>query len=182
MRENGQMRHDDLLAELRGPPATPTRDAYLRFVGSRGEDALRRNGGDQHVTGSCFVLSPARDRILLCFHGKGGFWVQFGGHVEDEDPSLAAAAVREAREESGVAELRLLGDRIVDLDRHELHGGFSCAAHWDIGYVALADPATTATAVSEESEDVRWFPVDALPDTIAPGFAQRLAAVLRAAR
>ncbi|MDL9979223.1 NUDIX hydrolase [Microbacterium sp. ASV49] len=171
---------DDLLAALEELHPTEQRDAYIRFVTASGDASLRRDGGPEHVTGSCFVLSPDVDRVLLCFHRKGRFWVQFGGHVEPQDASVADAAQREAREESGIADLTLISRAIVDLDRHDLHGGFSCAAHWDIGFVAVASP-DVRISVSDESEDVRWFPVDDLPGDVPPGFESRLEKAVRAA-
>lgn len=68
------------------------RDEYLAFLEQRGESALERDGGPEHVTASCFVLSPNLAQVLLCFHRKGRFWVQLGGHVEPGDGSVAAAA------------------------------------------------------------------------------------------
>ncbi|MGV8911764.1 MAG: NUDIX hydrolase [Rhodoglobus sp.] len=171
---------DDFLTSLAALPASPARERYLTFVAAGGADALQRDGGPEHVTASCFVFSPDFENVLLCFHRKGQFWVQFGGHVEPQDATVADAALREAREESGIAELTLRSDAIVDLDRHELHGGFACAAHWDVGFVAIAAPDVDV-AVSDESEAVRWFPTNALPASVPDNFTARLAAVLTAA-
>ncbi|MGO4584918.1 NUDIX hydrolase [Arthrobacter sp. 2RAF6] len=170
----------NLLTSLRELPESVSRDAYLRFVNLVGDAALRRNGGLEHVTGSCFVFSPEFDRVLLCFHRKGQFWVQFGGHIESEDASVAAAAQREAREESGIGDLVLLSPAIVDLDRHDLHGGFSCSAHWDVGFAAATAP-DVELSVSDESEDIRWFPINELPVQVPAGFCGRLERVRRAA-
>ena len=148
---------EHLFTSLGELPESGLRDAYLRFLTTAGDASLRRDGGPEHVTGSCFVFSPDFDQVLLCFHRKGKFWVQFGGHIEPQDVSVAAAAQREAREESGIGGLVLLSPAIMDLDRHELHAGFSCTAHWDVGFAAVANP-DTAISVSDESEDVRWFP------------------------
>ncbi|MEJ8285130.1 8-oxo-dGTP pyrophosphatase MutT (NUDIX family) [Curtobacterium sp. PvP017] len=153
------------------------RDAFAAFVAAGGDASLWRDGGPEHLTASCFVFSPDLARVLLCLHRKGGFWVQFGGHLEPSDASLADAARREAREESGITDLELVDGRIADLDRHELGGGFACAAHWDVGFVALADPSVV-TAVSDESDDVRWFALDALPAEIPPGLPGRLSAAI----
>ncbi|WP_230674115.1 NUDIX hydrolase [Rathayibacter sp. Leaf248] len=162
-------------------PLLGLRDEYLAFLAEHGEGALERSLGPEHITASCFVLSPELDRVLLCFHGKGRFWVQLGGHIEPGDASVADAALREAREESGVASLAPLGSLPLDLDRHGLGGGFGrCSRHWDIGYGAIADPSSLVV-VSDESEDVAWFPVDALPEEVPPGFAGRLAGAVRAA-
>ena len=148
----------------------------MRFLTFAGDAALRRDGGPEHVTGSCFVFSPAFDRVLLCFHRKGQFWVQFGGHIEPKDASVAEAAQREAREESGIVDVILLSTAIVDLDRHDLNAGFSCTAHWDVGFAATIDP-DVEIVVSDESEDVRWFLIDELPDQVPTGFRARLAYV-----
>ena len=80
--------------------------------------------------------------------------------------------------EGGIADLVPLRQAPVDLDHHGLGAGFRCSAHWDIGYAATAAPGSTPVA-SDESEDVAWWPVDALPENVPPGFAARLAGVLR---
>ena len=175
------MHAPDALAALRAATPGADRDAFSDFVTAHGDDALWREGGPEHLTASCFVLSPDLSHVLLCLHRKGRFWVQFGGHLEHGDVSLADAARREAREESGVHDLDLATTRIVDLDRHDLHGGFACAAHWDVGFVAIAQP-DVATSASDESDDVRWFPVDALPGALPPGFVDRLDGVRAAFR
>ena len=188
VRQNGRMPLENLLTSLRALPASEPRDEYLRFLDDLGDAAMRRDGGPEHVTGSCFVFSPDFDHVLLCFHRKGQFWVQFGGHLEPNDATVAEAAQREAREESGIGDLVLLSSAtspvsspvLMDLDRHELHGGFSCAAHWDVGFAAVVSPDAVFT-VSEESEDVRWFPIDNLPAQVPAGFGARLDQVRRAA-
>lgn len=152
-------------------------DLLTRLAGR----ALARDGAPEHLTASLFVLDPTADRVLLTLHRKGRFWVQFGGHLEPGDDTLAAAALREGREESGIAALELLGEQPVDLDRHDLHSGFSCATHFDVGFVALADPAA-GWSVSTESEDVGWWPVGALPSPTPQGFATRLDRVLTTVR
>lgn len=151
------------------------RDSYRDAVLAAGEGMLWKDSSE-HVTASCFLFTPDLEQILLTYHRKGQFWVQFGGHLEKSDVSLDASAVREAREESGINDLHL-HPGIADLDLHRLHGGFSCTAHWDIGFCAVADPSARYR-VSDESEAVGWWPVTALPDRATDDLPSRIARVL----
>lgn len=163
-------------------PVSPEQDAlraeYLERVVADGAASLRRDGGPEHLTASCFIFSPDLANVLLCYHRKGDFWVQLGGHVEPEDPSLGQAAYREALEEGGIAIAPLVDGGIVDLNRHGLGSAFGrCSVHWDVGFAAVADPSDVPV-VSDESEDVAWWPVDGLPERLPPQFAERLETVL----
>ena len=125
---------------------------------------MTRGSYPDHLTASTLVLSADGDRVLLTLHAKARQWFQFGGHCESGDPTLAAAAAREAAEESGIPDLAL--DPVpVQLSEHAVpfcdpRGGVH---HLDVRFVAVA-PADAGHAVSDESLDVRWWPADALPD------------------
>ncbi|GMA30833.1 NUDIX domain-containing protein [Litorihabitans aurantiacus] len=149
------------------------REEYVALVLDRGGDALRKGGGPEHLTASTFVLSEDLSHVLLTLHRKAGAWLQVGGHVEDADATLAAAARREAEEESGFPDVVLASEVPVDVDRHTLGERFSCRAHWDVGFVALA-PRGSAIVVSDESDDVAWWPVDDLPPDAQPDLRRRL--------
>lgn len=139
---------------------------------------VHRDDGPRHATASAFVFDSTLSRILLVFHGKGRFWVQPGGHLEHGDTSIADAALRELSEETGIVAPPPAEDYIYDLDHHELSAAFGrCASHLDIG-VALVVTDEGALQVSGESEDVRWWPIDALPDEVPPQFHRRVAHVL----
>jgi 8-oxo-dGTP pyrophosphatase MutT (NUDIX family) len=143
-------------------PQERLRSAYVEHL--RTHDAgMLRSCVPAHLTASAMVLDHTGERVLLTLHRKGGFWGQLGGHCEPQDDTLAAAALREAIEESGIDGLRLLGDAPVDLDRHTLSTAFgTCGEHLDVRYAVVA-PSGAEPVVSEESDDVAWFPAGDLP-------------------
>ena len=100
---------------------------------------------------------------MLTLHARLGRWLQTGGHIEPSDPSLEAAAVREAYEESGLADLSLDPTPLV-LSKHEVPcGPVRPTYHLDVQYLAIANDVTSPK-IGNESLDVRWFAHSQLPD------------------
>lgn len=139
------------------------RERYVAHLRAQ-PDGMTRSCVPDHITASTVVLNEDGSAVLLTLHAKARRWFQFGGHCEPEDTSVAGAALREATEESGLAGLAL-DPEPVQLSEHAVPfcGDTGDVHHLDVRFVAVA-PAGAEHAVSEESLDVRWWPVDALPD------------------
>lgn len=177
--------HADALATLRRwPPPTPAqaglRDRYVAHLLDH-RDGVMRSCAPDHLTASTLVLDSAGERVLLTLHAKSGRWFQLGGHLEPADLTLAGGALREAVEESGVAASGLRLDPVpVVLDEHAVP---FCRPgehthHLDVMFVATAYDGVVH-AVSEESLDVAWWPVDALPNPELDPFVRLALARLR---
>ena len=160
--------HSDARAVLAGwAPPTP-RDAELRdrFVAHLDAQPAGMTRGclPDHLTAGTIVLTPEADAVLLNHHRKAGGWFAFGGHCEPGDTTLAGVALREAHEESGLTDLEF--DPVpLDLDEHavEFCSPGRVVHHLDVRFLATAARGADHR-VSEESLDVRWWPVDGLPD------------------
>ncbi|MEW1953905.1 NUDIX domain-containing protein [Terrabacter sp. NPDC080008] len=159
--------HDDAVDRLEAwtPPDDQQERLRAEFLEHlrRHPDAMSKAGPPAHLTGSVIVLDESGSSALLTLHRKARQWFQFGGHFEPGDRSVWHAATREGREESGIPELTALPE-IVQLDRHVLLGDFgTCREHLDVRFAAVA-PRGVESAISSESIDVRWWPVDGLPE------------------
>jgi 8-oxo-dGTP pyrophosphatase MutT (NUDIX family) len=156
------------------PAQDSVRNAVLAFVLAR-PDACSRSCEPGHVTASTLLLDHTGRRALLTLHPRIGRWVQLGGHCEDGDPDIASAALREATEESGIEGI------VVDPVPAAIHvHALTCSLgvptrHLDVQFVAHAPPGAEI-ARSEESLDLRWWPLDGLPDDADFGLRQLAAA------
>lgn len=128
---------------------------FLEFARS-GEELRGKGNPARHVTASAWIVNADRSRTLLTHHRKLGIWVQLGGHV-DPGEAWRDAALREAREESGLSGFRFLEEGLFDLDIHPIPGKGDAAAHlhYDLRFILEADDRLQLS-VSEESRDLRW--------------------------
>ncbi len=179
---SGTALRDDALTTLRTwsvPSAEQEtlRTRYVRHLDAH-VDGVWRDCFPDHLTAGTLVVSHTGDHVLLNLHRKARRWFAFGGHLEGGDATLSEAALREALEESGLTELELdpvpvhLDEHAVDFcdPRGEVH-------HLDVRFAARA-PAGVRPRASAESLDVRWWPVDHLPD----GLEAEMHTLIRLAR
>lgn len=150
------------------PPSTDQgalRQTFLAFLAAR-EDACLRSCTPGHITASALVLDADATHVLLTLHPRVGRWIQLGGHCEPTDDTVLAAALREAREESGLDALTI-DPQVLHLDTHPItcSGGVP-TRHLDVRFLVRSAPGAEIVR-SAESLDLRWWPVDALPDTAA---------------
>ncbi|GAA4862108.1 NUDIX hydrolase [Saccharopolyspora cebuensis] len=144
------------------PEQSSLRHAYLGLLAARPDDACLRACEPGHLTASAVLFDAAGEHVLLTLHPRVGLWLQLGGHCEPEDLSLAGAALREATEESGIDGLVVDPDP-VHLEVHPITCSLGVPTrHFDVRFAVRA-PAGAEPRRSDESLDLRWWPVDALP-------------------
>jgi len=151
--------YNDLRAQIidyvgRWPMEQAVAEQFLALLDDPA-DPFRRERREGHLTGGCWLVSGDGRRILMTHHRKLGRWLQLGGHA-DGDTDMARVALKEAEEESGLADLAVEGG-IFDLDRHWIPERKDVPGHWhyDVRYVIRAN-GSEDYAVSEESLDLAW--------------------------
>ncbi len=146
----------------------------LAFVEAHA-DCLLRSCVPGHLTGSAWIVDRTRSQVLLTHHRKLDKWLQLGGHA-DGDPDLAAVALREAQEESGLRSVALVSPAIFDLDVHEIPARKADPSHlhYDLRFLLEAD-ADEPLVISAESKDLAWVELARLADYSAEASLMRMA-------
>ncbi len=114
-----------------------------------------------HVTGSSWVVNPARSHTLLLHHRKLDRWLQPGGHA-DGDPDMLRVVLKETAEETGIPleQIHLVNDDLFDVDIHTIHPSphDHRHVHFDIRFLVEIDDRIPLPG-NNESFDVRWVPL-----------------------
>mgnify|MGYP003574697646 CR=1 FL=1 len=125
------------------------------------EDCFHCDLWPGHVTGSAWVVSPDRRRVLLLHHRKHDQWFQPGGHA-DGDADILRVALRETSEETGLepSHIRLINGEIFDVDVHAIpasqRGPYH--EHYDIRFLVEMDDDLDIPG-NDESHEILWVPL-----------------------
>lgn len=122
----------------------------------------------RHATVDVIVFSKDRKQILLVKRAKkmtfeSGKWVVPGGYV-DRDELVVDAAKREVLEETGY-ELESI-EYVKFVDNPNRPG----EDRQSIAFVYEATVGSKTSVPDDESEEVKWFSLDSLPDKKYFGF------------
>jgi 8-oxo-dGTP pyrophosphatase MutT (NUDIX family) len=118
-----------------------------------------------------YLLLSRNGEVLLLKRKNTGYhdgnYGLIAGHKEEHE-SILSGLIREAREEAGL-ELHPKHLRLVHVlhrsEENERVGFFFVAEHWD------GDPINMEP---EKCEELRWFPVDRLPENAIPYIRQAI--------
>lgn len=145
-----------------------------------GEDISIRENLIGHLTASAWVVNPQRTHVLMAYHKLYGSWAWLGGHA-DGDWDLHRVAEKEAREESGIRQLKAVTEEPISLEiltvnGHEKKGCYvPCHLHLNVTYLFEADPEQELHCKPDENTGVDWIPMDALAERCnEPWFVQRI--------
>ena len=139
------------------------KQTILEFA-EKHKDSLHRSCPSGHFTGSCWVVNSDASKGLVLLHAKAQKWLQPGGHA-DGDGRLQAVALKEALEETGIADLQVW-PRAIDVDVHEVvdkRAKEIVHLHLDVRFLIKA-PQSAVARRNHESLDLRWGAREELND------------------
>ena len=147
---------------------------------AKNEDAFSRENLVAHMTASAWIVNQERTRTVMVYHRIYDSWSWTGGHADGET-DLLAVALREAREETGLRNVRPLSSEIFSLevltvDGHEKRGEYVPShLHMNVTYLLEADESEPLHVCEDENKGVRWFGLDeALLASTEPWFVERI--------
>jgi len=129
------------------------------------DDIFTRDNKNMHMTASSWIVNQDFTKVLMCYHKIYDSYSWTGGHA-DGDQDLKHVAIKEAKEETGLTNVKLLSDKIFSLevltvDGHIKKGQYvSSHLHLNITYLLQADDSQILHIKEDENKDVCWFTLE----------------------
>lgn len=129
------------------------------------EDVLTRENRMCHFTASNWIINKERTKVLMIYHNIYDSWAWTGGHA-DGDCDLLHVALKEAEEETGLKNLRVLSDgiygiQILTVDSHIKRGKFVPShLHLDCCFLLEADENEMLKIKEDENSGVKWIDIE----------------------
>lgn len=159
----------DLLKQIKNyPPYNPQevqdKKVFLNYLMSF-DNCLVRENEFGHVSSSAFVLNKERTKVIMIYHNIYDSWGWVGGHA-DGDADLLNVAIKEAKEETGLKNVKPIDEDIFILDilsvsGHEKRGRHvSSHVHLSVAFLLEGDESETLHIKEDENSGVKWVPIE----------------------
>ena len=144
------------------------KNIMLKFINDF-DDVLTRENVYGHFTSSAFVLNKERTKILMIYHKIYNSWAWTGGHC-DGDNNLLYVAMKEAKEETGIKNVKPILNDIYSLELISVRGHIkkgkyvASHTHFNVTYLLEADENEEIHIKEDENIGVKWVPIDEILD------------------
>ena len=128
------------------------------------DNLLVRENKIAHFTSSAFIVNPSRTKTLFIHHKIFQTWAWTGGHV-DGNSDFLAVALKEAQEETGLKNFRVLSPEIASLDIIPVSGHLknnewvSSHQHLSLAFLLEADEDDLLIQNKIETNGVAWLDI-----------------------
>ena len=140
------------------------KEMMLKYIDTF-EDVLTRENEMCHFTASNWIVNKDRTKVIMIYHNIYKSWAWTGGHA-DGDSDLLHVALKEANEETGLSNLKVLSDgifgiQILTVDSHIKRGKFVPShLHLDCCFLLEADENDELRIKEDENSNIKWIPIE----------------------
>lgn len=144
------------------------KELMLKYIDTS-NDVLTRENETFHFSASNWIVNKERTKILMIYHNIYNSWAWTGGHA-DGDENLLRVAMKEAEEETGLKNLKLLNDgifslQILPVEPHVKRGKYVPShLHLDCCYLFEADEKDCIRIKEDENKGVKWVDINKTVD------------------
>lgn len=117
-----------------------------------------------HFTASSIIFNQTFDKILMIYHKMYNSWSWTGGHL-DGNQSFLDVALIEAKEETGLTNIKVLDEKPISLESlpvwfHIKKGKpISSHLHLNLSFAFVADENEPLILNEEETSGVKWIDI-----------------------
>lgn len=143
---------------------TCDKEMMLEYINTF-DDVLTRNNKMCHFSSSSWIVNKDRTKVVMIYHNIYKSWAWTGGHC-DGDEDVLHVALKEAEEETGLKNLKVLDDNIFSLeiitvDSHIKRGKFVPShLHLNCTFLIEADENEPLRIKEDENSGVKWVDIN----------------------
>ena len=143
-------------------------DAYDKY----GKELFYRENEMMHFTSSSMIINKNRDKVLMVYHNIYDSYSWTGGH-NDGDMNFLNVALKEAKEETSLSELKVLSDcpcsiEVLPVKAHVKRGKYVGAhLHLNVSFLFEADENAYVHIKEDENSRIKWIPIKNLEKNIS---------------
>ena len=140
------------------------KEAFLYSINNF-NNLLTRENPIAHVSSSGYIVNKDKTKVLMIYHNIYKSWSWTGGHADGDD-DLLYVAIKEAKEETGIKNIKALDEKIFSLDvlpvpAHEKRGKkIASHLHLSVAYLLEGDEDDELSIKEDENSGVKWIPIN----------------------
>lgn len=144
-----------------------TKEIMLQYIELFNDTILSRENRLAHFSASSMILNEAHTKVLMVYHNIYKSWSWTGGHA-DNQADMLYVAMKEAKEETGLKELRLLKEGLWGIEalpvwEHFKNGSYvPTHIHLNFSYLFEAREDQLLHIKEDENSGVMWIALDEL--------------------